>query len=145
MPKGCRHETLRFEPRSGTYYILCSHCDAKWMAVGPQDSPRHEALIQGYGVSEDRSSPFYVKPVLQSFQIPTALASLKTPEDTLETNIADAIELLYLRPQPELENRYEQEVMSKYYSKVVTKANKAALLADTRAFLRRVVATHTPR
>ena len=61
--KPCTHESISFDAKSGTYYIVCSTCPAKWMAVAEHDLPRYEAMFQSYGVNEERRSPFYLKPL----------------------------------------------------------------------------------
>jgi hypothetical protein len=65
-PGPCTHESISFDPKSGTYYLTCSACTARWLAVGPNDEPRYEAMFQGYGVNEERRSLFYVKPAQRS-------------------------------------------------------------------------------
>jgi hypothetical protein len=59
----CVHDSLSFDAKSGTYYLTCNICAAKWMAVVEGDAPRYEAMFQGYGVNEERRSPFYIKPL----------------------------------------------------------------------------------
>ena len=60
----CTHEALTFEAKSNTYYIVCSKCASKWMAVDPiTDTSRYGAIFQSYGNSPERVAPFYINPI----------------------------------------------------------------------------------
>lgn len=62
----CTHESLSFDAKTGTYYIHCNACPARWMAVSDADQSRYEAMFQGYGPNEERRSLSYVKPAQRS-------------------------------------------------------------------------------
>lgn len=144
MPS-CAHDSLHFEQGSGTFYLACRHCGDRWAAVdGPADAPRHEALMQGFGVSPERQSPFYIKPNLQVHQVQSALQKLTVDQD-LNVNLPEILTMLYLRPQAEVVSRFDTEVRSHFRGKPATKTNKDMLLKETRDFVRRIASSYVPR
>jgi hypothetical protein len=147
----CKHENIHFDAKSGSFYLRCAHCPASWMAIDPvDDSPRYEALRESYGLTEDRRAVFYTPAYYQAHQLQNALHCLKitpNPKDPthLYVNIDQALTLLYLRPQAEVLRRFEDTVRSKYVHKPITEANKRAILADAKDFIKGVARTHVPR
>ncbi len=140
----CTHDALRFSPRSGCYYVECSHCGVRWAAVDADDHPRHEALLEPFGTSEDRHTPFYIRPQLQAHKLQAVMSAIRI-DPKLNVNIDDLVTMLYQRPQAEVVARFKSEIQDRYAGKTPSAATRLNLLAETRDFLTRLSTMYLAR
>lgn len=147
----CKHENVRFDAPTGSFYVKCCHCEATWMAIDPvNDTPRYEAMRESYGLTEERRAPFYTPAYTQYNQLQNALNILKittTPTEPtkIHVNLEEALAILFGRPQADLLKQFEDKYAFRYIGKLNTRPHRDALLADAKAFIQQVARTHTPR